>query len=173
MMTTPVLSCSTILLALGVVLAPTASRAQTPSPKPETGAVASVTVTGCLERWSAAKPDGASDPAADAPPAGAEYMLTSQDPDPASRAAASGPESKKRYLLLDNPKVDYAAHLRHTVTVVGTITPQPTPGASAEDRAIDPSTRETNLPLRPEPAAYRLNLVEVSSLKMVSNECRP
>jgi hypothetical protein len=57
------------------------------------------------------------------------------------------------------------------VKVVGSIAPQPSEGASAVDRAVDPSRAETNLPEQPASEAYRTNLIEVSSLTMVSRSC--
>ncbi len=175
MMTLRAVYAPAALLALGLALLPadtaeSSAQSSSPQPKPETGSVASITVTGCLERWAPAVPDGASDPSAERPPAGAEFVLTSRERETGA-AGDAGIASAKRYLLLANPGVNYAAHLRHTVKVVGTITPQPAPGASPEDRAIDPGARETNLPQRPGPESYRMNLVEVSSLEMVAEKC--
>jgi hypothetical protein len=175
MMTSRSVWCPSLVLALGALALPAAAAPGAPQePKPETGAVASVTATGCLDRWSAVKPDLGNGAPVERPPAGVQFVLTARDGEtPATTPDAARSGTGKRYLLLDNPNVNYAAHLRHTVTVVGTIAPQPAPGASAEDRAIDPSARETNLPQRPEPAAYQMNLVEVASLKMVSADCKP
>jgi hypothetical protein len=162
-------------------MACTALLAQTPSPatsqgKPVAGVVASVTVTGCLERWSSAAASSPTGAATDKPPAGAEYVLTQVEGQTESATAAGGGKAeqtdpKTRYLLLPSPSTNFSAHLNHKVKVVGTIAPQPSEGASPADRAINPSASETNLPEHPEPKAYQTNLIEVSSLTMVARSC--
>lgn len=142
--------------------------------KPVAGVVASVTLTGCLARWSdeaAASPTGASATA----PAGAEYVLTRVEGQVASATSAGATPAKPahdtRYLLLSSPKVNLVTHLNHKVQIVGTIAPQPSEGASLAESIAEPSRAETNLPAGPTSEAYRLNLVEVSSLTMVSPTC--
>jgi hypothetical protein len=142
--------------------------------KPVAGVVASVTLTGCLERWSdeaAASPAGTPGKA----PAGAEYVLTRVEGQVASATSAAAtpakPANDARYLLLSSPKVNFATHLNHKVQIVGTIAPQPSEGASPAESIAEPSRAETNLPAGPKSEAYRLNLVEVSSLTMVSPAC--
>ncbi len=168
-----ILMCGTLGLAAGTVLG-----AQTPPPqteKPVAGVVATVTLTGCLERWTSEatpSPDGAPPEKA---PAGAEFVLTNVAGQTASAtagaAATPARERGARYLLLSSPTMAFAPHLNHTVTVVGSITPQPSEGASAAERIAEPSRSETNLPAGPRSEAYRLNLVEVSKLTMVSATC--
>jgi len=152
----------------------------TPQPsqagKPVAGVVASVTVTGCLERWSTAAPPSPTGAPTEKAPAGAEYVLTQVEGHTESATAAGGGKTgqadpKARYLLLPSPSMDLSAHLNHKVKVAGTIAPQPSEGASPADRAINPSASETNLPERPESSAYQTNLLEVSSLTMVSPNC--
>ncbi len=170
-----ILICGTLCVAVGTIIG-----AQTPAPqteKPVAGVVATVTLTGCLERWSneaTPSPDGA--PGAKAP-AGAEFVLTNVEGQTASATGAgatSAPtrEHDARYLLLSSPTMAFAPHLNHTVTVVGSITPQPSEGASPAERIADPSRAETNLPAGPRSEAYRLNLVEVAKMTMVSNTCK-
>ena len=165
-------------VACSSILAHTASG--TPPPvqvgKPVAGVVASVTVTGCLQQWSAAAPPSPTGAPADRAPAGAEFVLTQVEGQTESATSASGGKTepagaKARYLLLPSPSTDFAMHLNHKVKVVGTIAPQPSEGASAADHAINPSSSETNLPEHPESGAYQTNLIEVSSLTMVSRNC--
>jgi hypothetical protein len=173
------MSCGTIALASATGLYAQTSPA-TPPPgqgdKAVAGVVASVTLTGCLERWSSqatASPTGAPTEKA---PAGAEFVLTQVDGQTASATAAGGgtptaTEQDKQYLLLSSPSIDLPAHLNHKVKIVGTIAPQPSEGASAVDRMIEPSSSETNLPQDRRSEAYRANLIEVSSLTMVARSC--
>lgn len=126
---------------------------------PEPAPAPAVTATGCIERWQA-EPTAAGIPA-DKGPAGVTYVLT----------RIQG-EAAKRYLLLPDPKVNFAAHLNHRVTLTGTIAPQPSAGASVADSIADPATRETNLPSGgAKPEAYQDNLIEVSTLTMVARAC--
>ena len=143
---------------------------------PSAGVVASITATGCLERWNSDQEASATGAPPDAPPAGAHYVLTQVEGREASATAAGGgtpgkPNRDTRYLLLTKTAADFDAHLHHTVKVVGTIAPQPTEGALPSERAADPSRSETNLPNGPERRSYRDNLIEVSSLTMVSAKC--
>lgn len=143
--------------------------------KATTGVVATVTATGCLERWHSEAIASPTD-TADTAPAGVEYVLTHVEGQSAS-ATAAGPgktattEPETRYLLLPSPSQNYAAHLNHKMTIVGSIAPQPSPGASESERVANPTSRETNLPAEPKAAAYHYNLVDVSSLRMVSRSC--
>jgi hypothetical protein len=144
--------------------------------RPVAGVVASVTLTGCLERWSSAASPSPTGAPTEKAPAGAEFVLTqvagqSESATSAGSGTTERADPKARYLLLPSPSMDFAAHLNHTVKVVGTIAPQPSEGASAVDHAINPSSSETNLPERPEAKAYQSNLIEVSSLTMVSRSC--
>jgi hypothetical protein len=161
----------TLFLASTGALAggPTSAQAQPPAG----GVAAAITVTGCLERWSATAAGSTTDPATTEPPAGVEFVLRSAEDPPGTGTAGDAPEAApRRYLLLAGPELNLAAHQRHTVRVHGAIAPQPTAGASPADQAVEPSARETNLPERAEPAAYRLNLIQVDSLTMISTECR-
>jgi hypothetical protein len=117
-----------------------------------------VTATGCIERWQAEATAGVP---ADKGPAGVTHVLT----------RIQG-EDAKRYLLLPDPKLNFAAHLNHRVTLTGTIAPQPSAGASVADSIADPATRETNLPSGgAKPETYQDNLIEVSTLTMVARAC--
>lgn len=116
-----------------------------------------VTATGCLEHWRA---EAGAATAVDKGPAGVTYVLI---------RIQGGAD--KRYLLLPDPKINYAAHLNHLVTIAGKIAPQPAPGASLSDAIADPATRETNLPAAGRPEAYQDNLIEVSALTMVARTC--
>ena len=162
-------------LLASVTLSGIATAAQAPGQKSDAGVVATIAIVGCLERWApAAEPGG--DPAAAKPPAGVRYMLTNAEGLTASAtSSAATPQAapkNQRYLLLEAKGVDYAAHVNHRVRIVGTIAPQPSPGASAVQQMIDPSSRETNLPARPEAESYDGNLVDVSDLTMVARSCR-
>lgn len=168
-----ILMCGTFAFATGAALA-----AQTTPPrveKPAAGVVASVTLTGCLQRVPAEMSAGGSDERP-AMPAGVTHMLTMADgvavPAPAAGAGgAATAERDRKFLLLASPTLALAPHENHTVKVVGTITPQPAPGATTEEKIAEPSRAETNLPAGPTPEAYRLNLVEVGSITMVSRTC--
>jgi hypothetical protein len=157
-----------------VVLAGTAIAAQAPQ-KSDTGVVATLSVTGCLQRWA---PDAAAgETAAAQPPAGVQFMLTGAEGRTAS-ATSTSPASQtaskpQRYLLLESKTVDYAAHVNHRVQIAGTIAPQPSTGASLAQQVVDPSTRETNLPVKAETASYDGTLVDVSALTMMSRTCAP
>ncbi len=164
------MQCLAYVLLSGIVTA-----AQAPTQKSETGVVATLSVTGCLERWA---PDATAGGDATAnPPAGVHFVLTQavgQSASATSNSPASQPApTPERYLLLDNKAVDYAAHLNHRVRIAGTIAPQPSTGASLAQQLADPSTRETNLPAQAETASYDGNLVDVSSLTMVARGCAP
>ncbi|MEO7134679.1 MAG: hypothetical protein ABI024_10715 [Vicinamibacterales bacterium] len=164
------MQCLAYVLLSGIVTA-----AQAPTQKSETGVVATLSVTGCLERWAADATAGG-DVAAN-PPAGVQFMLTQavgQSASATSNSAAPQPApTPARYLLLDNKSVDYAAHLNHRVRIDGTIAPQPSTGASLAQQIVDPATRETNLPDKAETASYSGNLVDVSALTMVARNCKP
>lgn len=168
--------CTAVALSLAVGLSAQTSttKPQIPSgttippsghavPQPKTAPPAAapgapgVTATGCLERWQSDASTGA---AVDKGPAGVTYVLT----------RIQG-EASKRYLLLPDPKITYAAHLNHLVTIAGTIVPQPAPGASLSDAIADPATRETNLPAAGKPETYQDNLIEVKALTMVARAC--
>jgi len=170
------MSCGSIAFAASTALfAQTAPPPSASAQKPLAGVVASVTLTGCIERWSSEATPSPTGAPTEKAPAGAEYVLTNVDGQAASANAAGGgkptqAQAEKRYLLLSTSKQDFAPHVNHTVKIVGTIAPQPSEGASPAERAIDPSKSETNLPERPS-EAYQANLVEVSSLTMVSREC--
>lgn len=169
-----ILMCGTAALACGAVLA--AQTAQPPRvEKPAAGVVAAVTLTGCLQRVPADLATGGSDERP-AVPAGVTHILTMADgvAIPAPETGAGGAptvERDRRFLLLAGPTMPLAPHENHTVKVVGTITPQPAPGATTEEKIAEPSRAETNLPAGPTPEAYRLNLVEVASVTMVSRSC--
>jgi hypothetical protein len=133
--------------------------------------VATVSATGCIERWS----PQSGDTTAKAPD-GVQYVLTRIDGKTLSATSAGGgaPEqtpAAARYLLLSQPSQNLAAHLNHRVKIDGTIAPQPTEGASLADNLSNPAARETNLPEGPESKSYRDNLVDVSSLTMIANSC--
>lgn len=150
-------------------------------PQPTTASPSAVTIvtvaaTGCVERWRADASTPAAGAAADKGPAGVAYVLTRvQGETQSTGATGTGkPEPaspQTRYLLLPDPKMDFAAHLNHRVTIAGTIKPQPSAGASLVDAVVDPTTRETNLPADSKSEAYRDNLVEVSALTMVARAC--
>jgi hypothetical protein len=147
---------------------------QSQTDKPKTGVVATVTATGCVERWRPIAPAMAQ-PNSHAP-SGVEYVLTHVEGVTQSATAAGGgvPESTSpttRYLLLPDPARAFASHLNHRVKIVGTIAPQPADGATATDQLTDPSSSETNLPAGPRPAAYQDNVVEVSTLTVISKGC--
>lgn len=158
----------------GVLSSGTVSTMQQAPTKSDTGVVATLAVTGCLVRW-APDPAAGGDPAAAKPPAGVEYMLTNAEGQAASTTANTAtPQAaakQERYLLLPAKGVNYAAHVNHRVQIVGTIAPQPSTGASPVQQVVDPSSRETNLPARPEAESYDGNLVDVSGLKMVARSC--
>lgn len=172
-----ILMCGTFALAGGIALG--AQTGQPPAPRAETpaaGVVASVTLTGCLEPFVAESAASPSDESAAQTPAGVKFMLTQANGQATPAPAAGGgggatAERDQKYLLLSSPTLALAPHVNHTVKVVGTITPQPAPGATAEDKLADPSRAETNLPAGPRPEAYRLNLVEVSTITMVAKTC--
>lgn len=162
------MNCVACVLLGGMTVA-----AQTPGQKSDTGVVATLSITGCLERWTP-DPAAGGDPASLKPPAGVQFMLTHAEGQAASATSNTGkPQSAppERYLLLESKTVDYAAHLNHRVRIAGTIAPQPSTGASLAQQIVDPSTRETNLPARPETASYDGNLVDVSALTMVARSC--
>ncbi|MEO7158090.1 MAG: hypothetical protein ABI039_11030 [Vicinamibacterales bacterium] len=105
-----------------------------------------------------------------------EYVLTHIEGRTASATAAGAgvPERtppSTRYLLLSQPSVDLSTHLNHRVKIDGTISPQPTQGASLTDTLVNPAARETNLPEGPEPTSYRDNVIDVASLTMVARGC--
>ncbi len=141
--------------------------------QPDAGVVATLSVTGCLERW-APMPAAGGDPAVVAP-AGVEFMLTQIEGQTVSATSttstAQPAAAKERYLLLPAKGMNYAAHLNHRVRIAGTIAPQPSTGASLAQQLTDPGSRETNLPAVPEAASYGGNLVEVSTLTMVARSC--
>jgi len=149
----------------------------TPQPaggRATTGVVATVAATGCIERWTSPG-DAVGAPDGEQAPAGVQYVLTQVEGATASATAAGAGKSEStprqtRYLLLPSPAMDYAPHLHHKVKIAGTIAPQPSEGAAPETRAVDPTSRETNLPDR-KSAAYDDNLLEVASLTMVARSC--
>ena len=148
-----------------------ASQQPTPSVKASTGVVATVSATGCVERWSPMPGDTAAKA-----PDGVEFVLTRIDGKTASANAAGAGTAERtppaaRYLLLSQPSLNLAAHVNHRVKIDGTIAPQPTQGASLPDSLANPAARETNLPEGPEPKSYRDNLIDVSSLAMVARDC--
>ncbi len=150
-----------------------------PKPAPEksvAGVVASVTLTGCLERWSSEAAPSPTGAPAEKAPAGAEYVLTQVEGQVAPAAPSGGAptaqrEQGTRYLLLSSPSTNFASHLNHKVKIVGTIAPQPSEGASPAEQIAEPSRAETNLPAGPPSEAYQINLIEVSSLTMVARTC--
>ena len=159
-----------VLIWSGIVTlsAGTALLAQAPQEKAATGVVATITATGCLESTAGL---------AEKPPAGAKFVLTHVDGRTASATSGEAGKTEKtgpetRYLLLPDPKLDVAAHLNHRVKIVGTIAPQPSEGASLTEIVTDPASRETNLPGGAKPEGYQYNLVDVSSLTMVSGSCK-
>jgi hypothetical protein len=170
-----------ICCAALAVVAPAGLRAQTAptvppqGDKPVTGTVATVTATGCLERWVPPPPAPGSDTTADKGPAGVEYVLTRVEGQAASATGGTGEPKKTgpetRYLLMSGPSLNLAPHLNHTVKIAGSIAPQPSEGASPEQQIVEPSSRETNLPAGPTSEAYKDNLVVVTSLTMVSKSC--
>jgi len=136
-----------------------------------TGVVATVTATGCVERWSPQPGDTAGKP-----PDGVQFVLTHIDGRTESATAAGGGTPEKtppaaRYLLLPQRTLNLASHLAHRVRIDGTIAPQPTEGASLADNLTNPASRETNLPDGPEPKSYQDNVLDVSSLTMVAATC--
>ena len=159
-----------IVCVVCVLLGGGAPIGQAPAQKSDAGVVATLSVTGCLERWSA-------DPAAAAtqPPAGVEYMLTNVEGQTVSATSTTSTPQRavatERYLLLPAKGVDYASHLHHRVRIAGTIAPQPSTGASLAQQLADPGSRETNLPATPEAKSYGGNLVEVSALTMIARSC--
>jgi hypothetical protein len=137
----------------------------------KTGVVATVTATGCVERWTPQPGDTTTKP-----PDGVQFILTHIEGKTASATTAGAPATEKtppaaHYLLLPQPSLNLAAHVNHRVRVDGTIAPQPTEGASPADVAINPAARETNLPEAPESKSYRDNLIDVKSLTMVAGTC--
>jgi hypothetical protein len=137
----------------------------------KTGVVATVSATGCVERWSPQPGDTTTKP-----PDGVQFVLTHVDGKTASATTAGTPPVERtppatRYLLLPQPSLNLGAHLNHRVRVDGTIAPQPTEGASLADAVTNPAARETNLPERPESKSYRDNLIDVSALTMVAGTC--
>lgn len=169
--------CATLALALSAGLSAQTSttKPQIPSgttippsghavPKPQTAPpeaapAPTVTATGCVERWQAEAT--AAGVTTDKGPAGVTYVLTRIQGD-----------ATKRYLLLPDPKLNFAAHLNHRVTLTGTIAPHPSAGASVADSIADPATRETNLPAGgAKPETHQDNLIEVSTLTMVARAC--
>jgi hypothetical protein len=163
--------CGMLALVGGAGLSAQSSVPQRPPSEKTMAGVATLTVTGCLERWN---PETmARTGAPEDPPAGVEYVLTHvEGQSPAAGAAKpAGRQIEKRYLLLPSRSLDYGAHRGHKVTISGTIAPQPAEGASEADKVTNPSTRETNLPVEPKAEAYHYNLVDVSSLTMVSRSC--
>jgi hypothetical protein len=137
----------------------------------KTGVVATVSATGCVERWTPQPGDTAVKP-----PDGVLFVLTRIDGKTASATTAGAPTVEKtppasRYLLLPQPSLNLAAHLNHRVRIDGTIAPQPTQGASLAEAVTNPAARETNLPDGPEAKSYRDNLIDVSSLTMVARSC--
>ena len=133
--------------------------------------VATVTATGCLERWAPTPGDTAGKA-----PDGVQFVLTGIEGLTASATSAGVGTSEKtppaaRYLLLPQPSMNLAAHLNHRVKIDGTIAPQPSEGASLADNLSNPAARETNLPEGGESKSYRDNLIELSSLTMVAGSC--
>jgi hypothetical protein len=171
----PVIAQITKCLAC-VLLAATAITAQAPAQKSDTGVVATLSVTGCLQRW-APDANAAGETAAAQPPAGVRFMLTDAEGRSASATSTSpSPQTAptpQRYLLLESKAVDYAAHVNHRVRIGGTIAPQPSTGASLAQQIVDPSTRETNLPAKAETTSYDGTLVDVSALTMIARTCSP
>jgi hypothetical protein len=169
-MRTHVLRTWTIGMGLAL-LASSVGSAQQPPVKSKAGVVATVSATGCVEKWT----PQAGDATAKAPD-GVQFVLTHIEGRTASATSADAgtPEQtppSAHYLLLAQPSLNLGAHLNHRVRIDGTIAPQPTEGASLPDHLANPATRETNLPEGPESKSYRDNLVEVSSLTMVAASC--
>ena len=166
-------NASSIFCLAFVLLSGFTAGAQSAGQKSDAGVVATMTVTGCLERW-APDPAAGADPAAK-PPAGVQFMLTHIEGQAASVTSGDGkpqPAARhERYLLLPAKNLNYAAHLSHRVRITGTIAPQPSTGASPAQQLADPASRETNLPARPEAESYDGNLVEVATLSMVAPAC--
>lgn len=138
------------------------------------GSVASLTATGCLEPWRSKEADVPAGTPRDRAPAGVDYMLTGVEGQ-AIPAAGTGTRQSRlddaRLLLLSAPGIDFKSHVNQTVKIVGTIAPQPSEGASPAEHAADPSRSETNLPAAAPSEAFRLNLVQVSSLTIVAKTC--
>jgi hypothetical protein len=163
-----------ILCLACVVSSGVSGAAQSAAQKSDTGVVATLAITGCLERWAPA-PGAAADPAAAKPPAGVEFMLSqAKGQAESATSAAATPQAatrNERYLLLPMKGVDYAAHVNHQVRITGAIAPQPSAGASTAQQIADPSSRETNLPARPEAESYDGSLVDVATFTMVAQSC--
>lgn len=163
-------SCGTWTVAI-VAVASIQARAQSAQPTaPKAGVVATVSATGCLEKWTPAASDTGK------APDGVQFVLSRIDGHTASATSADAGKTEKtppaaRYLLLSQPAQNLAAHLNHRVKIDGTIAPQPTEGASLAENLSNPAARETNLPEGPESKSYRDNLVEVLSLTMVAKSC--
>lgn len=162
-----------LIWCVPMTLVATLAQAQQPpqAAQAKTGVVATVTATGCVERWSPQPGDTTGKP-----PDGVQFVLTHIDGKTASATTAGAPATEKtppeaRYLLLPQPSLNLAAHLNHRVRIDGTIAPQPSPGASVAEVVANPAARETNLPEQPESKSYRDNLIDVSSLTMVAGTC--
>ena len=164
--------CGTLAMTVTAFAGPNAGPQQQAQPgKASTGVVATVTATGCVERWTPQQGEATAKA-----PDGVEYVLTRVEGRTASATEAGAGTSERtppaaRYLLLSQPALNLAAHLNHRVRIDGTTAPQPTQGASLTESLANPASRETNLPEGPEPKSYRDNLIDVSSLTMVSREC--
>ena len=164
--------CGILTLAVTASAGQSLNQQQPAQPaKPSTGVVATVSATGCVERWSPQQGE-----ATTKAPDGVEFVLTRVEGKTASATAATAGTSERtppatRYLLLSQPELHLGSHLNHRVRIDGTIAPQPTQGASLTESLANPASRETNLPEGPEPKSYRDNLIDVSSLTMVSREC--
>jgi hypothetical protein len=156
-------------ISLGV-LAPQPSAQQK---TPRTGVVATVTATGCVQRWTPSTADTTQPD--DKGPSGVEYVLTDVQGETRSQTAAGGGVAERtspatRYLLLPDPSLSLRSHLNHRVQIVGTVAPQPSKGASPRDEVIEPSSRETNLPTT-QPESFTDNVVEISKLTMLARKC--
>jgi hypothetical protein len=177
MMRTPILG---LFVAVGVAIGMGhLAQAAPVSPDPQvgkatTGVVATVTATGCLERWTpTATAEAQPMPKG---PDGVEYVLTQVEGRSRSATAEGGGVAERtpartRYLLLPDPSIAFATHLHQRVKIVGSIAPQPAEGASEQDQAINPSSSETNLPQGAKSEAYQDNLVEVAKLTVVARSC--
>jgi hypothetical protein len=167
-----VLVCGPTIACLGALAISTATAAaqSQPATVSKTGVVATVSATGCIERWA----PQAGDTNVKAPD-GVQFVLTGIDGKTVSATSADGAPGKTpsaaRYLLLSQPSHNVAAHLNHRVKIEGTIAPQPTEGASLADNLSNPASRETNLPEGPESKSYRDNVVDVSSVTMIAKSC--
>lgn len=167
------MSKSVLISCIAATLAATTAQAQQPpqAAQAKTGVVATVSATGCVERWTAQPGDTTT-----RPPDGVQFVLTHIDGKTASATTAGAPPIEKtppaaQYLLLPQPSLNLAAHVNHRVRIDGTIAPQPSEGASPADAAINPAARETNLPEHGESKSYRDNLIDVKSLTMVAATC--